>query len=104
MMKHGMQDGRHGATPLGTARGKPFFSPDLLAQLLDRIGPGEGETWDVEAWRLKAFGAFRFLTEDKTHEACESKWFEIVRKVAPGKRPFELTVDDWKNVIGELHN
>ena len=77
-------------------RKKPTFTynPELLAALPSEITPTMKDAW----------AAFRFATNDKTNAERESKWFEIIRAVAPGKLQIDFTADEWRQVIAHIKN
>ena len=77
-------------------RKKPTFTynPELLAALPPEIAPTMKDAW----------AAFRFATNDKTNAERESKWFEIIRAVAPGKMQIDFTADEWRQVIAHITN
>ena len=70
------------------------YSPELLAALPPEIAPTMKDAW----------AAFRFATNDKTNAERESKWFEIIRAVAPGKMQIDFTADEWRQVIAHITN
>ena len=74
---------------------RPFtYNPELLAALPPEIAPTMKDVW----------AAFRFATNDKTNAERESKWFEIIRAVAPGKMQIDFTADEWGQVIAHITN
>ena len=74
---------------------RPFtYNPELLAALPPEIAPTMKDAW----------AAFRFATNDKTNAERESKWFEIIRAVAPGKMQIDFTADEWRQVIAHITN
>ena len=70
------------------------YNPELLAALPPEIAPTMKDAW----------AAFRFATNDKTNAERESKWFEIIRAVAPGKMQIDFTADEWRRVIAHITN
>ena len=70
------------------------YNPELLAALPPEIAPTMKDAW----------AAFRFATNDKTNAERESKWFEIIRAVAPGKMQIDFTADEWRQVIAHIKN